>query len=48
MKEEKKAEENRRVQEDAMEALTEKRGISGTSGTFKINGIPEIETTNFN
>ena len=48
MKQERQEEENRMVQEAAMHDLEEKRGLTSTHGTFKVDNLPEIETTNFN
>ena len=48
MKEAKKEEEMKKIQEEAMHDLEEKKGLTSTQGTFKIQGLPEIETTNFN
>ena len=48
MKEAKKEAEMKQIQEEAMHDLVEKKGITSTQGTFKIQGLPEIETTNFN
>ena len=48
MKKQKEEMEAKRIQEEAMHDLEEKRGLTTTQGTFKVNGLPEIETTNFN